>query len=148
VPSQTLNPKQVRDLGALKIHVGQRLEGLQLLEGYSRWLETGNSADLVGSPPTVFQADQGRLQSGSSPEETSDLSTTSSATRSSRATTEAVEASETGASEISSHRTSAPVAQAQLVRDVLLFQRRKALESVYVGEAVGESPTEFLPADD
>ncbi|GAX75788.1 hypothetical protein CEUSTIGMA_g3231.t1 [Chlamydomonas eustigma] len=154
---------QVRDLGALKIHVGQRLEGLQLLEGYSRWLEAGDDADLLGLPSTASDAadqDNTLQHYASGITNLGDSDSSSNSAGRSAAAGAVEEEAGTGAADAVAgapedasstnryNRSSAPAAQAQLVREVLLFQRRKALESAFVGDAIRESPTEFLPTDD
>jgi hypothetical protein len=113
-PDSWAHAIQVRDLGALNIHIGKRTEGLALLESYQAWLQ--------GKGPLLSSADA--------------TATASTATPS--------DAGQTAPAE--TERSAAPVAFARLVSDVLLYQRKKALEASLAGS--GEGVVEVLSADD
>ena len=54
-------PAQVRDLGALNLHIGKRTEGFALLEGYLAWLEGG---ELLGPAEAAAGSSSGGGGSG------------------------------------------------------------------------------------
>ena len=117
-----VHPRQVRDLGALLIHIGKRTEGLALLDSYQAWIEGGRLLE---------QRPEGKASSKSSDPHGA-ASGVSAAS---------------GSSGSAGSRSDAPGAFAALVTNVILVQRRKALESTYSGEGPHAGPTEFMAQD-
>jgi len=132
----------VRDLGALLIHIGKRAEGLALLESYQSWIQGGrllepqqpesasaSAAAVDGPPPTSSGSFKGHDAAGTSTVSGSISSVSNSG------------------SIVYGSRSDAPGAYAGLVANVLLVQRRKALESAFAGEGLPPGPTEFMAQD-
>ena len=117
-PHACMRRHQVRDLGAL--HIGKRTEGLALLDSYQAWIDGGRLLE---------QQPEGKASSKSSDLQPSGVSAAS------------------GSSGSVGSRSEAPGAFAALVANVILVQRRKALESAFSGEGPSQGPTEFMAQD-
>ena len=110
---------KVRDLGALLIHIGKRSEGLELLSSYQSWIQGGKLLEKANVSDTEPIIASSASGSGS----------------------------RSDAPGAYGSRSDAPGAYASLVANVLLVQRRKALESAFSGDGLSPGTTEFMAQD-